>query len=64
MEDAVKDDIVCIPIGKLNLHLFQKILNVINFILGENNYGIISIPPRIWYSFKGLSEKIVLAKHI
>lgn len=27
------------------------------FLLSKNNYGRLSIPPGIWYSFKGIGKK-------
>ena len=34
------------------------------YIIGENNYGILSIPPNVWYCFKGLSKKTSLILNI
>ena len=56
---------ICIPIGEVKFTFVSEDFKCNKtFILGENNYGIISIPPRIWYSFKGLSEKTSLILNI
>ena len=52
---------ICVPIGEVKFTFVSKDFKYHKtYILGENNYGILSIPPKIWYSFKGLSEKTSL----
>ena len=41
-----------------------KSVSVIIDLIGEDNYGIITIPPKIWYSFKGISKKTSLILNI
>jgi len=56
---------ICIPIGEVKFTFVSKDFKYHKtYILGENNYGILSIPPKIWYSFKGLSEKTSLILNI
>lgn len=56
---------ICIPIGEVKFTFVSKDFKYHQtYILGENNYGILSIPPKIWYSFKGLSEKTSLILNI
>ena len=31
-----------------------------NTIVGEDNYCRITVPPMIWFGFKGLSSKLVI----
>lgn len=46
-----------IPIGKVQFNFYddnKKLL--INTIVGEDNYCRITVPPMIWFGFKGLSS--------
>ena len=56
---------ICVPEGEVKFTFVSKDFKYHKtYILGENNYGILSIPPKIWYSFKGLSEKTSLILNI
>lgn len=56
---------LCVPIGEVKFTFVSKDFKYHKtYIIGENNYGILSIPPKIWYSFKGLSEKTSLILNI
>jgi dTDP-4-dehydrorhamnose 3,5-epimerase len=56
---------LCVPIGEVKFTFVTKdFKDHKTYIIGENNYGILSIPPKIWYSFKGLSEKTSLILNI
>ena len=56
---------ICVPVGEVKFTFVSKDFKYHKtYILGENNYGILSIPPKIWYSFKGLSEKTSLILNI
>ena len=46
-----------IPIGRVQFNFYdnnQKLLK--NIIVGEDNYCRITVPPMIWFGFKGLSS--------
>ncbi len=51
-----------VPYGKVEFILFDKRESsptkgeIMKIILGTNNYKRITIPPGIWYGFKGLSK--------
>ena len=56
---------ICVPIGKVKFTFVSKDYKEHKtLIIGEDNYGLISIPPKIWYSFKGLSKKTSLILNI
>jgi len=64
MQAKMKSNI-CVPIGKVKFtFVSEDYKKHKSFIIGENNYGLISIPPKIWYSFKGLSKKTSLILNI
>ena len=45
-----------IPIGKVQFNFYDENKNFIqNIIIGEENYCRITVPPKIWFGFKGLS---------
>tara|TARA_B100000963_G_scaffold339517_1_gene337328 strand:+ start:640 stop:1068 length:429 start_codon:yes stop_codon:yes gene_type:complete len=56
---------ICVPIGKIKFTFvsndFKKHKTI---FIGEGNYGVISIPPKIWYSFKGISKRTSLILNI
>ena len=38
--------------------IFTIIKNILNnIIIGEDNYARITVPPNIWFGFKGVSSK-------
>ena len=46
-----------IPIGRVQFNFYdnnQKLIK--NIIVGEDNYCRITVPPMIWFGFKGLSS--------
>ena len=47
-----------VPVGKVQFIFYDEkkmILN--NIIVGEENYSRITVPPMIWFGFKGLSSQ-------
>lgn len=45
-----------IPIGKVKFNFYDNKKNLLkNIIIGEDNYSRITVPPNIWFGFKGLS---------
>ena len=47
-----------VPIGKVEFNFYDNDLNfVLNKIIGEDYYSRITVPPNIWFGFKGLSLK-------
>lgn len=45
-----------IPIGKVQFKFYDKNKNLLeDIIAGEDNYCRITVPPMIWFGFKGLS---------
>ncbi len=56
---------ICVPIGEVKFTFVSKdFKDHKTYIIGENNYGILSIPPNVWYCFKGLSKKTSLILNI
>ena len=56
---------LCVPIGEVKFTFVSKDFKYHKtYTIGENNYGILSIPPKIWYSFKGLSDRTSLILNI
>ena len=46
-----------IPVGKVQINFYDNNKNLLkNTIVGEDNYCRITIPPMIWFGFKGLSS--------
>ena len=47
-----------IPVGRVHFNFYDndKML-LFNTIIGEDNYARITVPPMIWFGFKGLSSK-------
>lgn len=45
-----------IPIGQVQFNFYDENKNLLeNIIVGEDNYCRITVPPKIWFGFKGLS---------
>ena len=45
-----------IPIGKVQFNFYDENKNLLkNIIVGEDNYCRITVPPKVWFGFKGLS---------
>ena len=46
-----------IPIGRVQFNFYDKNKNLLkNTIIGEDNYCRVTVPPMIWFGFKGLSS--------
>ena len=46
-----------IPVGKVQFNFYDDNKNLLkNTIVGEDNYCRITVPPMIWFGFKGLSS--------
>ena len=46
-----------IPIGRVQFNFYDSNQNLLkNIIVGEDNYCRITVPPKIWFGFKGLSS--------
>ena len=49
---------LCVPIGEVKFVFVSKDFKISKtFTLGKNNYGRLTIPPGIWYCFKGMGEE-------
>jgi dTDP-4-dehydrorhamnose 3,5-epimerase len=47
-----------VPVGKVQFVFFSEKKKVFkSIIIGEKNYYRLTIPPKIWFAFKGLSKK-------
>ena len=47
-----------VPIGKVQFIFYDENKNLLsNLIIGLENYSRITVPPMIWFGFKGLSSK-------
>ena len=47
-----------IPVGKVQFNFYDNNKNLLkNTIVGEDNYCRITVPPMIWFGFKGLSSQ-------
>ena len=46
-----------VPVGKVQFNFYDDQKDIlINTIIGEKNYSRITVPPMIWFGFKGLSS--------
>ena len=46
-----------VPLGKVKFVFFSEINETFrSFIIGENNYYRLTVPPKIWFAFKGISK--------
>ena len=46
-----------VPIGKVQFVVYDENKNLLeNFMIGEENYSRITVPPMIWFGFKGISS--------
>ena len=47
-----------IPVGRVHFNFYNndKII-LVNTIIGEENYARITVPPMIWFGFKGISSE-------
>ena len=47
-----------IPVGRVQFNFYDNNKNPLkNIIVGEDNYCRITVPPVIWFGFKGLSSR-------
>ena len=47
-----------VPIGKVQFIFYDEKKNFLkSAIIGEDNYSRITVPPKIWFGFKGLSSR-------
>ena len=45
-----------VPVGKVQFNFYDREMSLLsNIIVGEENYSRITVPPMIWFGFKGLS---------
>ena len=46
-----------VPVGRVQFNFYDKReITLNNIIVGEENYSRITVPPMIWFGFKGLSS--------
>ncbi|KGG12039.1 MULTISPECIES: WxcM-like domain-containing protein [Prochlorococcus] len=46
------------PVGSVQFILYDKDLKLIlNTVIGEKEYYLLTVPPGIWFGFRGLSKK-------
>ena len=59
-----------VPVGRIKLVLYDQRPDsktsdmIYETELGRNNYKIITIPPYIWYGFKGLSNSVSIIANV
>ena len=47
-----------VPVGNVQFNFYDNQKNILNnIIIGEDNYARITVPPNIWFGFKGVSSK-------
>ena len=47
-----------VPVGSVQFNFYDNQKNILNnIIIGEDNYARITVPPNIWFGFKGVSSK-------
>ena len=47
-----------VPIGDVGFVFYDEVnKSFVNYKIGEKNYKRLTVPPNIWFSFKGLSKK-------
>lgn len=47
-----------IPVGRVHFNFYNNDKTIlVNTIIGEENYARITVPPMIWFGFKGLSSE-------
>jgi len=54
-----------VPVGEIKFYAYDENSNdrkscLVNFILSEDNYSRLTIPPGIWLAFKGIKRKNIL----
>ena len=57
--------LMTVPYGKIELRYKKKINSKFKkFIISKNNYFLVSIPPKTWFSFKGISSLSIIVNTI
>ncbi len=57
--------LLAVPYGKVEFNYKKNIKKKANkIILSKNNYSLIVVPPKTWFSFKGVSKISLLANTI
>ena len=57
--------LMTVPYGKIEIRYKKKINNKFKkIIIGKKNYFLVSIPPKTWFSFKGISQLSILVNTI
>jgi dTDP-4-dehydrorhamnose 3,5-epimerase len=52
------------PIGEVEFTFVDEIQNSMKFKIGEKNYSRLTVPPGIWFAFKGIAEPYSLLNNI
>ena len=53
-----------VPIGNVQFVFYDQKGSFLTQIIGEDNYSRITVPPKIWFAFKGLSSPFSLVMNI
>lgn len=53
-----------VPIGEVKFVFKDKFNIFTEYIIGESNYGRITVSPNIWFGFKGVSKKTSIILNI
>ena len=53
-----------IPVGKIKIVFYDYKKNFYEEIVDRNNYVRITVPPKIWFGFKGLSKELNLLLNV
>ena len=53
-----------VPIGEVKFVFYDNFGNYKDFIIGNNDYSRLTVPPNIWFGFMGISEPTNLVVNI
>ena len=54
-----------VPVGMVKfVFYFEKTNKFLEYIIGEENYCRLTVPPNIWFGFQGLNKKLNLIMNI
>ena len=54
-----------VPVGSVKFLVFDNFFNVVDsIILNKKNYGVLTIPKKNWFAFKGVSQETSLIVNI
>lgn len=53
-----------VPIGEVEFTFVDEDVNYKKFRIGEQNYSRLTVPPSIWFAFKGIGEPFSLLNNI